>query len=249
MGKDRPIEPIRRKILAEEIAERIRTRIFDGTFKPGEKLPPERELARQFKVNRSSLREGLKMLQQLGLVSIRHGDGTRVLDFFQTASIEVVKYLLNDESIDKMKILSDIMEVRTLVCAQIVKLAARSATRADIKEIRDYVETQKDLPADEAEAIYRDFEFYERLSRTAGNLILTLMLNTVKPPFKMLRPMFSKLVISPQEVTGAQLEILDAVERRDEKVASALAEGYLTKTAVYFLEQCAKEPASHDSSS
>jgi GntR family transcriptional repressor for pyruvate dehydrogenase complex len=236
-GKMKPIEPIRKKILAEEIAERIRTRIFDGTFKPGEKLPPERELARQLRVNRSSLREGLKMLQQLGLVSIRHGDGTRVLDFFQTASIEVVKYLLNDSSLERGKIMSDIMDVRKIICSQVVKLASSAITRHEIEDLRRHADRVRTEAHDEAEIIVLDFEFYERLSRIAGNMILNLMLNTVKPPFKVFRPMFSKLVISSQEVWETQTGILDAIEAKDVDTAVSIAEAYLAKSAQYFLDQ------------
>lgn len=241
MGKIKPIEPIRKKILADEIAERIRTRIFNGTFKPGEKLPPERELARQLKVNRSSLREGLKMLQQIGLVSIRHGDGTRVLDFFRTAGIEVLKYLVNDESIDHVKTMSDIMDVRKLICARIVRLASRNITNEEIEEIRSHLEEMLESKPDESDIIFQDFEFYERLSRAAGNLILNLMLNTVKPPFKVFRPMFSKLVISPEEVLKTQEEILNAIENHDEEKAVSIAEEYLSKGAVYFLDQLEKD--------
>lgn len=242
MGKMKPIEPIRKKILAEEIAERIRTRIFDGTFKPGEKLPPERVLARQLKVNRSSLREGLKILQQLGLVSIRHGDGTRVLDFFQTASIEVVKYLLNDESIDQVKIMSDIMDVRRIICAQIVRLATRHITHDEIEDIRLQIDTANAVETDEADIIIQDFEFYEKLSKAAGNLILNLMLNTVKPPFKVFKPMFSMLVSSPDEVRETQARILDAMEKGDEDAAASIVEEYMAKSAVYFLERLSEEP-------
>jgi len=242
MGKMKPIEPIRKKILAEEIAERIRTRIFDGTFKPGEKLPPERELARQLMVNRSSLREGLKILQQLGLVSIRHGDGTRVLDFFQTASIEVVKYLLNDESIDQVKIMSDIMDVRRIICAQIVRLATRNITRDEIEDIRLQLDAANAVETDDADIIIEDFEFYEKLSKAAGNLILNLMLNTVKPPFKVFKPMFSMLVSSPDEVRETQSRILDAIEAGDEDTAASIVEEYMAKSAVYFIERLSEEP-------
>jgi GntR family transcriptional repressor for pyruvate dehydrogenase complex len=241
MGKMKPIEPIRKKILAEEIAERIRTRIFDGTFKPGEKLPPERELARQLKVNRSSLREGLKILQQLGLVSIRHGDGTRVLDFFQTASIEVVKYLLNDESIDQVKIMSDIMDVRRIICAQIVRLATRNITHQEIEDMRLQIDTASAVETDDADIIIQDFEFYEKMSKAAGNLILNLMLNTVKPPFKVFKPMFSMLVSSPDEVRETQSRILDAMEKGDEDGAAAIVDEYMARSAVYFLERLSEE--------
>ena len=241
MNKDKPIEPIHKKILAEEIAESIRKRIFDGTFKPGEKLPPERELAKQLRVNRSSLREGLKMLQQLGLVSIRHGDGTRVLDFFQTASVEVVKYLLRDESLDRLKIFADILEVRNILCLKIVELAAKNATKEEIRAIRKNMEGMREDDSDESAAINQDFEFYEKLARVAGNMILNLILNTVKPPFKFFKLMFGGLAMPPGDVWDAQDGIMDAIENRDMDKAVLIAEEYFSKTSSHFLLQLKKK--------
>ena len=69
--------PARRR-LHEDVAEQLRDAIFDGRFQPGEKLPPERELAEQFQVNRTSVREAIKVLEGQSLVSVRHGDGVTV---------------------------------------------------------------------------------------------------------------------------------------------------------------------------
>ena len=68
------LKPVERPRVAEEIVEQIRSLILTGQYAPGDKLPPERELARQLGVNRASLREALKKLEHLGLVKIRQGD-------------------------------------------------------------------------------------------------------------------------------------------------------------------------------
>ena len=56
----------------------LRDAILDGRFRAGQKLPPERELAQEFRVNRTSVREAIKVLEGLGLVSVRQGDGATV---------------------------------------------------------------------------------------------------------------------------------------------------------------------------
>ena len=66
--------PARRR-LHEDVAEQLRDAILDGRFAAGRKLPPERELAQEFGVNRTSVREALKVLEGLGLVTVRQGDG------------------------------------------------------------------------------------------------------------------------------------------------------------------------------
>jgi DNA-binding FadR family transcriptional regulator len=62
----------------EDVAEQLRDAILDGRFAAGSKLPPERELAEEFRVNRTSIRDAIKVLEGLGLVSVRQGDGATV---------------------------------------------------------------------------------------------------------------------------------------------------------------------------
>src|SRR5437763_10763025 len=69
--------PARRR-LHEDVADQLRDAILDGRFPAGTKLPPERELAHEFGVNRTSIREAIKVLEGLGLVTVRQGDGATV---------------------------------------------------------------------------------------------------------------------------------------------------------------------------
>src|SRR5206468_1069849 len=68
--------PARRR-LHEDVAEQLRDAILDGRFDAGTKLPPERELAAEFRVNRTSVREAIKVLEGLGLVTVRPGGPLR----------------------------------------------------------------------------------------------------------------------------------------------------------------------------
>ncbi len=68
-------QPIMRSRLHEEIVTIIQKQIMNGTILPGDKLPPEREMAETFHVNRTTVREALRKLENLELLEIRHGDG------------------------------------------------------------------------------------------------------------------------------------------------------------------------------
>jgi GntR family transcriptional repressor for pyruvate dehydrogenase complex len=234
----RPLRPVRRRNLADDIADSIRSRIFDGTYRPGQKLPPERELARQLKVNRGSLREALKKLQHLGLIRIRQGDGTRVLDFLSTANVDLIKYLFQENRIDRHRLLSDLMEVRTHTCTLIVKLAANRAPRSELEKLRHAVlqmsQDPDDLDVDRA--IMIDFEFWEQLAKLGENLVLALMLNTVKPPFRMFKPIFSKLVPAKGTMLEMQAAVLDALLDAQEDEAAETARRYLERGAQLFLD-------------
>jgi GntR family transcriptional repressor for pyruvate dehydrogenase complex len=84
-----PFHPPRRRRIHEDVAEQLRDAILDGRFAAGTKLPPERELAEEFQVNRTSVREAIKVLEGLGLVTVRQGDGATVRPLVD-ASLEIL---------------------------------------------------------------------------------------------------------------------------------------------------------------
>src|SRR5262249_9227490 len=91
----RPVMPAAaRQKVAERVATSLRRAIVEGRFGPGDAPPPERDLADRYDVNRSSIREAMKRLEAWGLVRIRHGGATRVSDFFLSAGLEIVPYLV-----------------------------------------------------------------------------------------------------------------------------------------------------------
>ena len=103
------LKPIGKQRVAEEIVQQLRSLILRGHYATGDKLPPERKLAEELGVNRASLREAIKALEQMGLVKTRQGDGTRVLDFMQTAGVELVSHLVagTPDGVPSVEVLED----------------------------------------------------------------------------------------------------------------------------------------------
>src|SRR6476660_8353191 len=120
--------PVGKPRVAEEIVQQLRGLILRGEYAVGDKLPPERKLAEQLGVNRASLREAIKSLELMGLVRTRQGDGTRVLDFMQTAGIELVSHLLVGTGAPDLKVLLDVLEFRRWFGRETARLAAERAT-------------------------------------------------------------------------------------------------------------------------
>ena len=73
-------EAVRRTKVYEQVAQQLQRMIRDGLVQPGEKLPPERELAEMLQVSRGSLRDAIRTLELMGLVEPRQGEGTVVCD-------------------------------------------------------------------------------------------------------------------------------------------------------------------------
>lgn len=78
-------QPIPRKLFALEVFEQFKERIVHGEVRPGASLPAERTLAAMLNVTRNAVREGLKRLEQVGLVAIRQGGATQVLEYRRNA--------------------------------------------------------------------------------------------------------------------------------------------------------------------
>ncbi len=128
-----------RRRIADALAESLRERIVSGALRPGERLPPERELALELRVNRGSLREALKKLEQLRLVRIRQGSGIHVCDPSQ-ASFELVRgALLRDGAPDRVW-LADLLELRESLLPGVVRLALERASRAECDAAADRLE-------------------------------------------------------------------------------------------------------------
>jgi DNA-binding FadR family transcriptional regulator len=86
-------QPVQRQPLSDTVFAQLRDAVLAGRYGPGGFLPPERELAAAFAVNRHAVREALKRLQQAGFVRVLHGGGTEVLDVRRTAGLDLLGQL------------------------------------------------------------------------------------------------------------------------------------------------------------
>lgn len=106
---------------ADTIAENLRAQILNGKYAPGERLPSERELAERLAVNRSSVREALKQLEQLGMITIRRGGGARVLPF-EKAGLGALRHALGALTPDR-ELVAQWLDVHELVIAGAARIA------------------------------------------------------------------------------------------------------------------------------
>src|SRR3954452_20494981 len=127
--------PVGKPRVAEEIVQQLRGLILRGEYAVGDKLPPERKLAEELGVNRASLREAIKSLEHMGLVKTRQGDGTRVLDFMQTAGLELVSHLIPLDGQPNPEVLADVLEFRRFFGREVARQAAARATDEELKQL------------------------------------------------------------------------------------------------------------------
>lgn len=136
-----PFQPPRRRRLHQEVAEQLRDAILDGRFAPGQKLPPERELAEEFQVNRTSGREAIKTLEGLGLVAVRQGDGATVLPLID-ASLDVLPAMIFHGGRVDVPLLEEMSEVIRPLLFEMGRLAIERGGPeyvAALRRLRDEV--------------------------------------------------------------------------------------------------------------
>ena len=114
--------PARRRRIHEDVAEQLRDAILDGRFRAGQRLPPERELAIEFGVNRTSIREAIKVLEGLNLVSVRQGDGATVQPLTE-ASFDVLAAMIFHGGRIDAQALVELAEVMMPLLCEMARLA------------------------------------------------------------------------------------------------------------------------------
>ncbi|MBL0218908.1 MAG: FadR family transcriptional regulator [Myxococcales bacterium] len=221
------LKPVEKQRVAEEIAEQLRSLILNGQYPPGSKLPPERELSKRLRVNRASLREALKKLEHLGLVRIRQGDGTRVLNFMETGGLELVQHLLPLAG-GKPELIRDLLEFRRIFGREIARLAAARAgsDKDGLAKLRALAD-RADTVGNAAELFDLDFEFYVAIAQLCGNQVMLLLINTVRDGVRNFMPLLANLAGPGDTVRKHHRDLILALEKGDVAGAGRIADEYL----------------------
>jgi GntR family transcriptional regulator, transcriptional repressor for pyruvate dehydrogenase complex len=203
-------------------ADRLRDDILAGRLLPGVALPGERELSETLGVSRLTLRSALARLAAEGLVQAVHGSGTRVLDFRETGSVDLIGYLAakshegDSVPVDMMR---DLLELRGLVGSEVAALAAERATDEELQGLRLHVQRMRELVDSPDAFVHADIQFARMLVRTTRNLAIELMANTVTRVVERhpgLRPGF---LANRTQVAMGYDAVLDLIGSRDPEYA------------------------------
>jgi GntR family transcriptional repressor for pyruvate dehydrogenase complex len=166
---------------ADEVVQQMESLILEGVLRAGDRLPGERELARQFDVSRPILRDALKTLEARGLMVTRHGGGTHVADVIgQVFSKPVMDLIVNHR-----KAAADYLEYRREIEGLAAEYAARRATKEDLA-LLDRIMVRMEAAhqrADFREEAEIDVEFHHAVGECAHNIIL---LHTLRSCYKLL---------------------------------------------------------------
>lgn len=162
------MQPIERRGLGQQVVSRILELVRTGNLRPGDRLPPERELIEIFRISRPSLRELLRALSVLGVIEPRHGGGAYVTDLEARTLLAPLDFFLSLSQSN----LEDAFEGRRVVEVEIARKAAANARARDVAELKAMIGAHAAVLDDPIGFRILDSRFHEKLSLIAGNAVL-----------------------------------------------------------------------------
>lgn len=168
--------PIHSNKVYQQIAKQIEQRILSGELREGDRLPTERELALQFRASRTAVREAMKTLAQKGLVDMRPGRGTIVIDGTSQAMRLSLGLMMR---VGQLSNTVDLVEVREILEPEIAALAAARAQPEQILAMQVAVRAM-DASLNDADAyIAADNDFHRALARATQNELILALVDSV----------------------------------------------------------------------
>ena len=212
--------------LYEQIVEQIEQLILDGKLHPGDQLPSERELAEQFNVSRTAVREAVKALREKGLVEIEAGRGTFITHGVSKALRHSLDWMVRSGDGNR---LADLVQVRYILEPEIAALAAEMATDSDIESLERLVTVMDDAMASADVYVEADLEFHLALAGATQNQLIPTLID---PIVDLLRKQRSGIFLVEGGAQRGQYHhkrILDAVKAHDPAFAREAMQAHLAQ--------------------
>ena len=202
----------------EAIADRVRTQILAGRYRPGERLPSERELAEQAGVNRGSAREASKILANEGLVDVQPG-GSRVAPIHQ-AKLEVLGHVLRVSDTPDPALVGQLLDVHELLLVGAARLAVERASDADLSRALELLPELVRRSNGEEEYVAALVELLQLVARGSQNLVLHMVGNSLHVVLGAVVPLLRRSRPSAATLAPSIEAIRDGLLHRDPEKAS-----------------------------
>ncbi|MFW5789866.1 MAG: FadR/GntR family transcriptional regulator [Bacillota bacterium] len=212
-------EPIKTEKVYEKVIEQIKTMIYDGELRRGDKLPSERALKKQLGVSRASIREAFSALEMIGLIESSPGKGTFIKEQADKNLLEPLSLVLLLED----DVAAELLEVRKVIETDCVRLAANRIDEQELDFLRNVLKKMKSKSGFEDESIELDRDFHYSVARGAQNKVLFYLMTSIMDALDFhIKYTRTKLVSKKEtmnEFTIQHENIFKAIEHRDPKRA------------------------------
>ena len=217
-GPDDPVPPIafaqldREDRLSDRVANELLDTIVSRRLRPGDRLPTERELAEQFGVSRTVVREAVRSLAGKGIIDARPGRGLTVAAVEAAAVRQSFRlYVHGSSSIDYRKV----HEVRAMLEVHVASLAGRRATAGELEELGSVCDSMESVLDDNEAASREDLQFHRALAMSTHNELYVLLLDAIGDSLMEIRRETFRIHGRAAVALAAHRDILQSVASRD----------------------------------
>ena len=228
----RGLKAITKSRVYSQVAKQLHTRIV-RQLKPGDMLPPERELVRKFRVSRSSVRDAIRSLEALGMLEPRQGIGTVVRE----VSADAVGASVASALLQKQKVIHELLDVRHIIEPALAQRAALHSSEEQLVEMREILHRQEEKARRGELTIEEDTAFHYTLALAADN---NTMMKLVRVLMDLLRDTRERSLEGEERARkslAGHLRIFAAVQRRDAAAAESAMHRHLSEIEEIVLQK------------
>ena len=218
------LRPMQRSRLYEDVGERLGELVRESHMAPGDQFPPERELSRLLRVSRTSVRQSFVVLQALGFVDVRHGEGVflrRTRGFGESLS----------RMLERRRRLPDALEAREALEVKLAELAATRRSEVDLASMRSALDLMEDEIASGGLGIDGDGGFHHAIALAARNEVLLHLVDAMAEVIMEMRIESLSEPGRPLRSLAAHRRILAAIEAGRQEAAAEAMRGHLREVA------------------
>ncbi len=214
--------------LYQSIIDEVEGYIISGKLKPGDLLPPERELAERFGVSRTAVREAVKVLSEKGLLDVQQGRGAMVKHHSYDMVVNSLTLCLKLDRSDAQQLL----EVRMGLEPEMAALAAERADEVQVDELRRLASELRRRTDDDPEAVQLDLQFHDLIQESAQNSVGRAMLLSIRGALQeLIRSSYALEHESVPRTAQEHSQIVDAIAAREPVRAASAMRKHLVAVA------------------
>ena len=226
------LEAIPRDRVYTKVAEQLKAHIVN-VLKPGDMLPPERELVQMFGVSRSSIRDAIRSLEAVGLLEPRQGVGTVVRDVSADAVVTPVASVL----LQKRKVINELLDVRMIIEPALASRAALHASPEQIAEMVEILNRQEQKISQGELATEEDSNFHYAIALAANNSVMLILVHVLMDSLREMRERSLQAGGRQERSLAAHRRILAAIKQGDAATAEAAMRRHLSEVEKLILQK------------
>lgn len=204
-----------RRPLYDQIVQHIEQQVMRNQLRPGDRLPPERDLSQRFRVSRTVVREAIKALHEKGLVGIRPGSGTYIVPVEGQAVLDSMTLYVKTQRVA----LHNLIEARKVLEPEIAALAAQRAQPEDLEKMQHLIEEMDEHIQSAEDFVSADVGFHLALAEATHNPVLPIFIQSISGGLREMQLEIFRVDSAPTSGQKAHRRLCRFVERREATAA------------------------------